>query len=55
MAKSLQEARSSLMKDIKTLNDLLSSLGETLREPVWAPCWAWGQHCPSVLDAPRWR
>uniref|UniRef100_A0A493T5K2 Laminin subunit gamma 3 n=1 Tax=Anas platyrhynchos platyrhynchos TaxID=8840 RepID=A0A493T5K2_ANAPP len=55
MAKSLQEARSSLMKDIKTLNDLLSSLGETLREWVWAPCWAWGQHCPSVLDAPRWR
>uniref|UniRef100_A0A8B9ZQE0 Laminin subunit gamma-3 n=1 Tax=Anas zonorhyncha TaxID=75864 RepID=A0A8B9ZQE0_9AVES len=28
MAKSLQEARSSLMKDIKTLNDLLSSLGD---------------------------
>lgn len=32
MAKSLQEARSSLMKDIETLNDLLSSLGETLHE-----------------------
>lgn len=46
MAKSLQEARGSLMADIKTLNDLLSSLGETLRERVRAPCWAWGQHCP---------
>lgn len=55
MAKSLQEARSSLMKDIKTLNDLLSSLGETMHEQVWAPCWAWGQHCPSELDAPHWR
>jgi len=28
MAKSLQEARGSLISDIKTLNDLLSSLGE---------------------------
>ncbi|XP_066837050.1 laminin subunit gamma-3 isoform X1 [Anser cygnoides] len=28
MAKSLQEARGSLMADIKTLNDLLSSLGD---------------------------
>lgn len=45
MAKSLQEARGSLIEDIKTLNDLLSSLGETLREWVQGPCWAWGQHC----------
>lgn len=29
MAKSLQEARGSLISDIETLNDLLSSLGET--------------------------
>lgn len=29
MAKSLQEARGSLISDIKTLNNLLSSLGET--------------------------
>lgn len=29
MAKSLQEARGSLMSDIETLNDLLNSLGET--------------------------
>lgn len=29
MAKSLQEARGSLMADIKTLNNLLNSLGET--------------------------
>lgn len=29
MAKSLQEARGSLMSDIETLNNLLSSLGET--------------------------
>lgn len=29
MAKSLQEARGSLISDIETLNNLLSSLGET--------------------------
>lgn len=29
MAKSLQEARGSLMSDIETLNNLLNSLGET--------------------------
>lgn len=29
MAKSLQEAWGSLMADIKTLNDLLHSLGES--------------------------
>lgn len=29
MAKTLQEARGSLISDIETLNDLLSSLGET--------------------------
>lgn len=32
MAKSLQEARGSLMSDIETLNDLLNSLGETRGE-----------------------
>lgn len=32
MAKSLQEARGSLMSDIETLNDLLNSLGETWGE-----------------------
>lgn len=29
MARSLQEARGSLMSDIETLNNLLDSLGET--------------------------
>lgn len=32
MAKSLQEARGSLMSDIETLNNLLNSLGETWGE-----------------------
>lgn len=44
MAKSLQEARGSLMSDIETLNDLLNRLGETWGEmglsfqgKGWAP------------------
>lgn len=36
MAKSLREARGSLMADIETLNDLLHSLGEG---------WERGQGC----------
>lgn len=47
MAKTLQEARGSLISDIETLNDLLSSLGETGRE------WGAGSRGRARLLGPR--
>ena len=44
MAKSLREARGSLMADIETLNDLLHSLGEG---------WERGQGSTTVLGDSR--